>query len=63
MKDPQFHDFDIMFAVQTEKKADDLTADELRTALVKRIMGLSDQEMLEACGWCGTYNQSDLEEG
>lgn len=63
MKDPQFHDFDFMFTVQTEKKADDVTADELRTALVKRVTNLSDQELLEACGWSGTYNQSDLEEG
>lgn len=48
---PKFnHAFDFAFEVHTDKESDDVTGEELRAALLKRLSSLSDEEMLEACG-------------
>lgn len=44
------HAFDFAFEVKTDKPADDVTAAELRAALLKRANSLTDEELIEACG-------------
>lgn len=60
--DPQFHDYDLTFSVQTEVPHETVPAADLRTALTSWVNSLSDGQLLAACRWSGTYNQSDLED-
>lgn len=43
------HAFDFGFEVKTNHPSDEVTAQELRSALLERINRISDQELLEAC--------------
>ena len=48
---PRFnHAFDFAFEVKTDHQPDEVTADELRAALLERANRLSDHEIREACG-------------
>ena len=47
------HAFTIAFSVETEHEADDVTAEELRDAIRKRIddcMNGTDADLIECCG-------------
>jgi len=51
------HAFDFAFEVVSEhENPDDVSASELRRALVARAISLDDDEMLEACGHFDTYD-------
>ena len=55
MANPAYnHAFDFAFEVKTDKAPDDVTGAELRAALLARVNGLSDAEMVEACGCSDT---------
>lgn len=44
------HAFDIAFEVKTDNDGENVTADELRQGLRNRLNGMSDDEIIEACG-------------
>jgi hypothetical protein len=44
------HAFDIAFEVESDNEGDNVTAKELRDGLRKRLEGMSDEEIVEACG-------------
>lgn len=44
------HAFDIAFEVITDNEGENVTADELRQGLRNRLNGMSDDEIIEACG-------------
>ena len=55
---PRFnHAFDFAFEVKTDNLPDDVTADELRAALLERANRLSDHEIREACGCFDTMEE------
>lgn len=51
------HAFDFAFEVKTEKEAEDVTAAELRAALLERANRLSDEDLLEACDCFDTFEE------
>ena len=57
---PRFnHAFDFAFEVKTNNRADDVTAAELRAALLERANRISDDELLEACGCFDTMGDDE----
>jgi len=58
------HAFDIAFEVKTDNEGGAVTADELRRGLRNRLNGMSDDEIIEACGLpFDTYEEVDLAGG
>lgn len=51
------HAFDFAFEVKTDSDCDNVTAHELRRALIERATRLSDDELKEACGCFDTMEQ------
>lgn len=51
------HAFDFAFEVKTDNEADDVTAAELRAALLERANRLTDAELIEACGCYDTLEE------
>lgn len=54
------HAFDFAFEVITDHESIDVTAQELRTALLNRVHNLDDNELIEACGM--PFNSYEIEE-
>ena len=55
------HYFDFMFSVESSHDdPDDVSADDLRHALQKRLDSLGDLEIKEACGCVETVEENDV---
>lgn len=54
------HAFDIAFSIETDNEGENVTADELREGLRKRLDGISDAELIESCGL--PWNTYEIEE-
>jgi hypothetical protein len=54
------HAFDIAFEIPSDNEGKDVTAQELRQGLERRLAGMGDDEFIEACGLpFDTYNIED----
>jgi len=56
------HVFDIAFSVESNNEWENVTADELRAALMNRANNLfksDDAEVLEACGFVDSYDEGE----
>lgn len=51
------HAFDFAFEVKTDNRPDDVTAAELRAALLERANRLTDAELIEACNCFDTMEE------
>jgi hypothetical protein len=49
------HAYDIAFSLENDSPTGEATADELRSAIIKRVTGLSDIELMESCSLFDTY--------
>lgn len=57
------HVYDFAFEViSSQEDAEDVTAAQLRVALIERATRISDEELMEACGNFDTMEEPDEEE-
>ena len=51
--------YDIAFSVVNDNKDGEVTGAEVRDAILDRLADLSNDEILEAIGYCDTYEVED----